>query len=335
MELPAPAVSLLLERTEGWAAGLRLAALSLAGHPDPARFAAEFSGNERTVAEYLLAEVLERETETACGGCCLDSMLERVNGELADLLTGDEGGERILQDLEAANAFVVSLNAARTWFRYHQLFADLLKLELRRAAPGEVTGLYKSGRRVARRGTGSRWRRSGTPRPPGTGDWPHGSSPLLAQPASGWAGCQVTNSWPDSRRPARSCRAGGAVRGGRAGPGVAGGGGAVSGLAERKRRRPGRLGAGRSCSGWSGCSWPASAGTPKRYWRKRNGYVLLRNSGDGTVPLGEDLRAMALTSLWLGITEIWATGFEEAERTWSRASRWHAGSDGRIWSSAA
>jgi LuxR family transcriptional regulator, maltose regulon positive regulatory protein len=70
------------------------------------------------------------------------SVLERVNGELADLLTGDEGGERVLQDLEEANAFVVSLYPARTWFRYHQMFADLLQLELRRAAPGEVTGLH-------------------------------------------------------------------------------------------------------------------------------------------------------------------------------------------------
>ena len=63
VELPEPALALLVERTEGWAAGLRLAALSLAGHPDPARFAAEFSGSERTVAEYLLAEVLDRQRE--------------------------------------------------------------------------------------------------------------------------------------------------------------------------------------------------------------------------------------------------------------------------------
>jgi LuxR family transcriptional regulator, maltose regulon positive regulatory protein len=101
VELPAPAVTLLLERTEGWAAGLRLAALSLAGHPDPARFAAEFSGSERTVAEYLLAEVLERQPEHVRRLLLRTSLLERVNGELADLLTGDEGGERVLQDLEA------------------------------------------------------------------------------------------------------------------------------------------------------------------------------------------------------------------------------------------
>jgi LuxR family maltose regulon positive regulatory protein len=70
------------------------------------------------------------------------SILERVSGELADLLTGDQGGERVLQDLEAAGAFVVSLDAARSWFRYHQLFAALLRRELRRTEPGAVTRLH-------------------------------------------------------------------------------------------------------------------------------------------------------------------------------------------------
>ena len=138
------AVALLHERTEGWVAGLRLAALSLAGHPDPARFAAEFSGSERTVAEYLLAEVLDRQREPVRRLLLRTSILERVSGELAGLLTGDEGGERVLQDLEAAGAFVVSLDADRSWFRYHQMFAGLLRLELRRAEPGAVTGLHRA-----------------------------------------------------------------------------------------------------------------------------------------------------------------------------------------------
>jgi len=122
---------------------LRLAALSLAGHPDPGRFAAEFSGSERTVAEYLLAEVLDRQGEEVRRLLLRTSVLERVNGELADLLTGGSGGERVLQDLEEANAFVVSLDAARSWFRYHHLFAGLLHLELRRTEPGEVTALHE------------------------------------------------------------------------------------------------------------------------------------------------------------------------------------------------
>jgi LuxR family maltose regulon positive regulatory protein len=124
-------------------AGLRLAALALAAHPDPERFAAEFSGTERTVAEYLLAEVLDRQPAAVRRLLLLHtSILERVNGELARLLTGNEGGQRVLQDLEAADSFVVSLDAERSWFRYHQMFAGLLQLELRRTAPGEVNGLH-------------------------------------------------------------------------------------------------------------------------------------------------------------------------------------------------
>src|SRR5499433_1146060 len=139
-----PEVAPLVERTEGWAAGLRLAALSLAGHPDPGRLAAEFSGTERTVAEYLLAEVLDRQPEPVRRLLLRTSILERVNGELAGLLTGGSGGERVLQDLEAANAFVVALDTGRSWFRYHHLFADLLQLELRRAEPDQVGGLHRA-----------------------------------------------------------------------------------------------------------------------------------------------------------------------------------------------
>ena len=142
VELPEAALGMLYERTEGWAAGLRLAALSLAGHPNPVRFAAEFSGSERTVADYLLAEVLERQSEEVRRLLLRTSILEQVNGELADLLTGDEGGERVLQELEEANAFVVALDVARSWFRYHRLFADLLQLELRRTASGEIAALH-------------------------------------------------------------------------------------------------------------------------------------------------------------------------------------------------
>src|SRR5690242_4188050 len=143
VELPGSALGVLYERTEGWAAGLRLAALSLAGHPDPERFAAEFSGSERTVAEYLLAEVLDRQNEEVRRLLLRTSVLERVSGPLADLLTGGSGGERVLEELEEANAFVVPLDAARSWFRYHHLFADLLQRELRRTAPGEVTALHQ------------------------------------------------------------------------------------------------------------------------------------------------------------------------------------------------
>ncbi|HET6986823.1 MAG TPA: AAA family ATPase, partial [Kribbella sp.] len=137
------AVTTLYQRTEGWAAGLRLAVLSLAGHPEPERFVAEFSGSDRTVAEYLMAEMLDRQPPEVQRLLLRTSLLDRVNGELADLLTSATGSERILLDLEDANAFVVSLDPARTWFRYHHMFSGLLRLELRRTAPGDVPELHR------------------------------------------------------------------------------------------------------------------------------------------------------------------------------------------------
>ncbi|HEY1822701.1 MAG TPA: LuxR C-terminal-related transcriptional regulator [Trebonia sp.] len=133
----------LHQRTEGWAAGLRLAAISLASSPDPERFVTEFSGSNRTVAEYLLAEMLECQPAEVQQLLLRTSLLDRVSGELADLLTGHPGSEGILLDLEDANAFVVSLDPARTWFRYHHLFADLLRLELRRELPGQLPALHR------------------------------------------------------------------------------------------------------------------------------------------------------------------------------------------------
>jgi len=135
--------ALLHQRTEGWAAGLRLAVISLTGHPDPERFVAEFSGSDRIIAEYLIAEMLARQPNDVQDLLLRTCLLDQVNGELADLLTGRSGSERILLDLEDANAFVVSLDPQRTWFRYHHLFADLLRLELRRRQPEEVPTLHR------------------------------------------------------------------------------------------------------------------------------------------------------------------------------------------------
>ena len=141
--LSAAGAALLHQRTEGWAAGLRLAAISLAGHPDPERFVAEFSGSDRTVAEYLLAEMLDRQPPDVQDLLLRTSLLDRVNGELADVLTGRPGSERILLDLEDANAFVESLDPERAWFRYHHLLADFLRLELRRTLPDQVPVLHR------------------------------------------------------------------------------------------------------------------------------------------------------------------------------------------------
>ena len=134
-------------RAEGWAAGLRLAVISLSGHPDPERFVVEFSGTDRAVGEYLMAEMLETQPSEVQRMLLRTSLVDRVNGELADLLAGRPGSERMLLELEDANAFVVSLDAQRTWFRYHQLLADFLRLELRRTFGDEVGDLH---RRAAR-----------------------------------------------------------------------------------------------------------------------------------------------------------------------------------------
>jgi LuxR family transcriptional regulator, maltose regulon positive regulatory protein len=151
--LPEHMAAMLHQRTEGWAAGLRLAVLSLAGHPDPERFVAEFSGSDRTVAEYLMAEMLERQPPEVQSLLLRTSVLDRINGELADLLTGATGSERILLDLEDANAFVVSLDPGRTWFRYHRMFGGLLRLELRRTMPADIAGLHQlAARWLAARG---------------------------------------------------------------------------------------------------------------------------------------------------------------------------------------
>jgi LuxR family maltose regulon positive regulatory protein len=137
----------LYQRTEGWAAGLRLAVISLSGHPDPERFVAEFSGTDRAIEEYLMAEMLERQPSEVQTMLLRTSLVDRLNGELADLLASRPGAEQMLLELEDANAFVMSLDAQRTWFRYHHLLADFLRLELRRRLADEVPDLH---RRAAR-----------------------------------------------------------------------------------------------------------------------------------------------------------------------------------------
>ena len=174
--LSAAGAALLHQRTEGWAAGLRLAALSLAGHPDPERFVAEFSGSDRTVAEYLLAEMLDRQPPDVQDLLLRTSLLDRVNGELADLLTGRPGSERILLELEDANAFVESLDPQRAWFRYHRLFGDMLRLQLRRTLPAEVPALH---RRAAGWFTSQGHEAEAIRHTQAAGDWPEAAQ-LLA-----------------------------------------------------------------------------------------------------------------------------------------------------------
>jgi LuxR family maltose regulon positive regulatory protein len=138
------AVAALYERTEGWAAGLRLAVISLTDHADPERFVAEFSGTDRAIGEYLMAEMLEGQPSEVQSMLLRTSLVDRMNGEFADLLAGRSGSEQMLLELEDANAFVVSLDPDRTWFRYHQLLAEFLRLELRRRCADAVADLHRT-----------------------------------------------------------------------------------------------------------------------------------------------------------------------------------------------
>ena len=312
-----PEVALLVERTEGWAAGLRLAALSLAGHPDPGRFAAEFSGTERTVAEYLLAEVLDRQGEPVRRLLLRTSILERVNGELADLLTGDEGGERVLQDLEAANAFVVSLDAARSWFRYHHLFAELLQLELRRTAPGEVAGLHRA---AAGWFAGHGYPVEAVRHAQAAQDW--GLAVRLL--ADHWPGLYLDGQAATVHEllagfPAEARAADAELAAVAAADELARGSLEAAerylGLAERGSAsvpdgRPGRRSC---CSGIVRLLLARQRGNLQAVAEEAQRLQAMAEAPDAAQPaLGEDLRALALISL--GSTEYWTARFEEAER---------------------
>lgn len=130
-------------RTEGWAAGLRLAFLSLYGHPDPTGFVAAFSGDDRAVADYLLTEVLARQSTEVRDFLLDTSITDQVSGGLADAVTGRLDSAKRLAELERTNAFVVAVDPGRTWYRYHRLFAELLRAELRhQRSPEEVAELH-------------------------------------------------------------------------------------------------------------------------------------------------------------------------------------------------
>jgi LuxR family transcriptional regulator, maltose regulon positive regulatory protein len=134
-------LAVLQARTEGWAAGLRLAAVSMQGHPDPRRFVLELAGDDRSLAGYLVSEVLDRQPAELRRFLVRTSVVEELSGQLADALTGGDDGERTLARLERANAFVVALGPRGDRYRYHPLFAELLRSELRREAPGAIGGL--------------------------------------------------------------------------------------------------------------------------------------------------------------------------------------------------
>ena len=148
-------VRALHARTEGWGAGLRLAALSLQGREDPERFVAEFAGDDRVVADYLLAEVLDRQPARRRAFLLRTSLVERISGELADALTGDGNGADTLAVLERTNGFVIGVDGHGEWYRYHRLFARLLRMRAERELVSELPGLHaRAARWYAQQGAG-------------------------------------------------------------------------------------------------------------------------------------------------------------------------------------
>jgi LuxR family maltose regulon positive regulatory protein len=143
LDLAPQAVGVLEARTEGWAAGLQLAALSLQGRPDPEAFVAAFSGSHRYVLDYLSQEVLERQPASVRRFLLETSVLERLCGPLCDAVTGRFDGQQLLEELERANLFLVPLDQERRWWRYHHLFAELLRARLRQAAPDREPQLHR------------------------------------------------------------------------------------------------------------------------------------------------------------------------------------------------
>ncbi len=137
-------VAALEERTEGWAAGLQLAALSMQGRSDIAAFVKAFTGSHLYVAEYLVEEVLQRQPDDVRTFLLQTSILKRMNAGLCEAVTDCQDGQSILQSLHHANIFVVSLDNEGKWFRYHHLFADLLRSRLPQALPAEaISALHR------------------------------------------------------------------------------------------------------------------------------------------------------------------------------------------------
>ena len=141
--LDADDVATLDARTEGWAAGLQLAALSLSGREDVHAFVAAFSGANRHIVDYLLDEVLQAQSDEVRDFLLRTSILERLSGPLCDRVTGAASGRDMLRRLEERNLFVSALDDERTWYRYHALFASTLRQRLVESEPAAVPPLHR------------------------------------------------------------------------------------------------------------------------------------------------------------------------------------------------
>jgi LuxR family maltose regulon positive regulatory protein len=143
LNLPDEAIATLERRTEGWIVGLQLAALSLQGRTDVSAFLAAFSGSHRYVLDYLSEEVLARQDAAVQQFLLHTSILERLSGQLCDAVTEQQGSQAMLEALERANLFVVALDDERGWYRYHHLFAEVLRRHLQQAEPEVVSVLHR------------------------------------------------------------------------------------------------------------------------------------------------------------------------------------------------
>lgn len=141
-DISADAVEALRSRTEGWVAGLQLAALSLRGRRDVEHFVTAFSGTHRYVLDYLTEEVLEQQAPAVREFLLETCVLNRLSGGLCDAVTGRPGGQQMLESIERANLFLVPLDDVRGWWRYHHLFADLLRMRLHQERPDRVPLLH-------------------------------------------------------------------------------------------------------------------------------------------------------------------------------------------------
>ena len=142
LNLSAEEVTVLETCTEGWIAGLQLAALSIRGREDVPTFIRAFAGDNRYIVDYLVEEVLKRQSERIRHFLLQTSILERLSGSLCDAVTGQEDGRGMLEVLERGNLFVVPLDDKRQWFRYHHLFADVLHAHSMEEQPDQVRTLH-------------------------------------------------------------------------------------------------------------------------------------------------------------------------------------------------
>jgi LuxR family maltose regulon positive regulatory protein len=136
-------VEMLFRRTEGWAAGLYLAGLSLAGRTDAAAFIQTFAGDNRHIVDYLMAEVLDGQPPHIRDFLLRTSLLGRLSGTLCDAVLQTSDSASVLETIERDNLFLLPLDVSRRWYRYHQLFADLLRAELRCSEPDLIPSLHK------------------------------------------------------------------------------------------------------------------------------------------------------------------------------------------------